>query len=346
MTAQHNNKSYVIGYSIDSAIFARELALNGDDVVYIQTGKLGYPLDDIRDFISYEDVVRLKTLGVVSGFTKLVNSRYAFVPYDQLKFVNSKNGLFQYPLNKSSFETAGEWEEMELCLLGVSEFRDTLDNATNFINIYKNFFPKWLYDSVLKFMGMNKWGGYRQSKFTRNALAREIDLSYLDCSNASTIYTPENGYEALCNELLNHDNIKTENTSIDSMKQFITSRVRDGQVYFMDNRIDYVCNYMYGRLDRVKFRAEPVTEQCVEEFIDVVNGVVLTPMSDYWCTSNRNGDMIRVYSDPITELNDNRISQISPTNTNKKLIDQYSKLLGLYSGKDLILEPLIMTTLI
>ena len=71
---KRHNKSYVIGYSIDSAIFARELALNGDEVVFIRTGTLGYPLDDIRDYISYEDVVRLKTLGVSSGFKKKLAS--------------------------------------------------------------------------------------------------------------------------------------------------------------------------------------------------------------------------------------------------------------------------------
>lgn len=338
-------QSYVVGYSLDSAMFARELALAGDKVLYINTGKLGYPLDDIKDYISYEDVIRLKTLGVCSGFNKLVNSRYAFIPYDQIKFVNSNNGLFQYPLTRASFETAGEWEEMSLCLLDVAQFRKTLNEASNFINIYKNFFPKWLYDSVLRYMGVNKWGGYRQSKFTRDALAREIDLSYLDCANTGAIYSPENGYNALCNELLDHENIEVRESNIESMRELIISRIKGITLYFMDNRVDYVCNYMYGKLDRVKFNVEVVTESCVEEFIDVDVGMVLTPMKDYWCTSNYLGDMIRVYSEPITELNDVRISEISPTNVNKKLLDQYGKLMSLYPNKYLVLTPLVVTTL-
>jgi UDP-galactopyranose mutase len=338
-------KNYVVGYTLDSAIFARELALSGDTVVYINTGPLGYPLDDIRDYISYEDVIRLKTMGMSTQFKKLSNSRYAFVPYEQLKFMNCANGLFSYPLNKSSFESAEEWEEMELCLVNVGEFRSTLDNATNFINIYKNFFPRWLYDSVLKYISINKWGGFRQSKFTRNALAREIDLSFLDSGNTGTVYSPVDGYKSLCEELLDHENITIQKSDIKDMRRFVTSRVKDGDVYFMDNRIDYVCNYTYGNFDRVKFNTERTNESGLDEFIDVSNGIVITPMKDYWCISNDNGDIIKVYSETIDTLNDSRISEISPTNNNKKLISEYSKLLKLYSGKQLLLNPLVITTI-
>jgi len=335
----------IIGYSLDSAMCAREVAQSGKQIHYYKTGKLGYPLDDIRDYIAYEDVLKLQSLGITAIFNKLYNSTYVFMPYEQLKFVNCRNGLINYPLNRSSFESAEEWEQVELCINKVNKFREDLKNATNFLNIYKKFFPKWLYDSFLKYIAINKWGGFRQSKFTKHALAKEINLEYLDCSNNGTIYKPEMGYEKLCESLLDHENIKIVEVDIKDIREFMIKRHKDMAIVLMDNRVDYICNYTYGNFDRVKFKTEITTSSQLEEFIDIDDGIVFTPMQDYFCISNDQGNVIKVSAKKIEEFNYTEQSQISPTNHNNKLYNEYKKMVNLYSRKLLNLDDVVVTTI-
>lgn len=340
------NKAYIIGYSLDSAMFARELVLKrGIDVVYLQTGKLGHPLDDIRDYISYENVLQIKSLGINAEFRKLTNSTFVFIPYNDLKFVNNRNGLISYPLNKSSFDSAEEWEQVEFCLANIGEFRENLESANNFINIYKNFFPKWLYDSLLKYMGINKWGGIRQSKFTREGLAREVDLSCLDGTNTGSVYRPIDGYEELCKEFLDHPKITVEQIDIRGVNKLLTKRFKTADVILADNRVDYICNYTYGAFDRVEFQTENTREQNLEEFYDISEGIVFTPTKDYWCISNELGDVIKVKSKYVDELKQRTQSVIPTTTYNRKLYGEYQKMLTLYSGKILYLSSQLNTAI-
>jgi len=335
----------LIGYSLDSVMWAREIALSGEKVYYIKTGKLGYPLDDIRDYISYEDVLKIKTLQINPLFKRMHNSSYVFLPYEQLKFVNNRNGLISYPLNENSFESAEEWEQIEVCLSKINKFRDELEKANNFLNIYKKFFPKWLYDCLLKYMGVNKWGGFRQSKFTKAALAKEINLSCLDGTTTGSIFRPEVGYEKLCDMMLEHENIKTFDMSIVDLKKFIIQRHKNMEVVLMDNRVDYICNYTCDNFDRVKFTGERIKDLHLEEFMDISEGIVLTPMKDYFCITNEEGRVIKVKATKIEDFNYIEQSDISPTNYNKKLYNEYKKMINLYSGKTLNLDPVVVTTI-
>lgn len=336
---------YVIGYSLDAVLLARELAVKGKKVTFLQTGKLGYPLDEIKDFISYEDMLRIKAMYINIPFKKMTNSTYSFIPYNQVKFVNNQNGLISWPLNRSSFDSADEWEQMEVCIANVDSFRDTLDKATNYINIYKNFFPKWLYDTIIKHIGINKWGGFRQSKFSRDGLAREIDLSCLDESSTGTVYAPTNGYNDLCNNALNHDNIKVDTIALRSIRKFMSNRFPNSDVILMDNRVDEIFGYLYGAFDRVKWTVEETEEQNLEEFIDVGNGIVFTPTKDYWCISNDHGKVTKVSTTLVDDLNTQAISQICFTSANKKMYSEYKKLVKLHSGKILTLMPMTQTVI-
>jgi UDP-galactopyranose mutase len=339
-------KTYIIGYSLDSAMFARELASKRDiEIVYLQTGTLGHPLDETRDYISYENVLQIKALGVDVEFKKLTNSTFVYIPFNDLKFVNTRNGLISYPLNKSSFDSAEEWEQVEFCLSTIGEFRENLENVNNFINIYKNFFPKWLYDSLLKHMGINKWGGIRQSKFTREGLAREIDLSCLDGSNTGSVYRPVNGYEQLCKTLLDHPNITMDTIDIRKVHSILTERNKMADIVLADNRVDMICNYTYGAFDRIEFMAEHSNEQNLEEFYDISEGIVFTPTKDYWCISNELGDIVKVRSRYIDELRYCKQSVIPTTTHNRKLYSEYQKMLTLYSGKILYLSSQLNTTI-
>lgn len=339
------DSAYIIGYSLDAVILARELAVKGKKVTFLQTGKLGYPLDEIKDYISYEDMLRIKAIHVNTPFKKLVNSTYAFIPYEQVKFVNSRNGLMSWPLNRSSIDSAEEWEQIEGCINGISAFRDKLDKATNYINIYKNFFPKWLYDTIIKHVGISKWGNFRQSKFSHEGLAREINLSCLDDNSTGVVYAPVDGYKSLCDDALNHDNITVSSIKLSQVRRLLSKRFPQSDVILMDNRVDEIFGYLYGAFDRVKWVVEESVEQNLEEFIDVGNGVVFTPTKDYWCISNDHGHITRIKTELIDELNTSAISQICFTSINKKMYSEYKKLVKLHSGKVLTLIPMTHTVI-
>ena len=339
------NKVYIIGYSLDSVMFARELAERGKIVTFMESGVLGYPLDDIHDYISYEDALKIKTLDGDSQFEKLHNATYVHIPYDELRFVNNRNGLISYPINESSFDSADEWEQVQFCLTNIKEFRDKLAASNNYINIYKNFFPKWLYDSLIKYMGINKWGGFRQSKFTRNGLDQEINLSCLDGKSTGTIYRPIGGYKELANRLLTHANIKRESIELKAIKPMLVRRYKDADVIVMDNRVDHVLGYMHGAFDRVLWETETSKESNIEELIDVDDGIVLTPTKEYWCVSNHNGIITKTHTKLVDELGCNSQSQLAPTTSNEKMYKEYKKLVSMYSGKLLHLGPMISTVI-
>lgn len=336
---------YIIGYSLDAVLLARELAVKGKKVTFLQTGKLGYPLDDINDYISYEDMLRVKAMHINVPFNKLINSTYAFIPYEQVKFVNNRNGLMNWPLNRTSIDSAEEWEQMESCITTIGEFREKLEKATNYINIYKNFFPKWLYDTIIKHIGINKWGGFRQSKFSREGLAREINLSCLDDTTTGVVYSPVGGYKNLSNIALDHENITLGSIRLSQVRKFLSQRFPESEVILMDNRVDEIFGYLYGAFDRVRWDVENTKEQNLEEFIDVGNGIVFTPTKDYWCISNDHGNITRITTKLIDDMNTGTISQICYTATNKKIYSEYKKLVKLHSNKILRLTPMTQTVI-
>ena len=333
------SSTYIVGYSIDACLYARNLANRGDKVIFMQTGTLGYPYDDVGDFVYESDVIKIrKILGEQLPFDELINSRYVYMPYDELKLVNSKNGLISYPLNKLSFESAEELDEVIDCAKGLDIFIDKMEKSNNYINMYKAFFPKWLYDSVIKYIAVNKWGGLRQSKLTRKALLKELDLSLMSGFGTGVIYRPTDGYEALCKKLLTHPNIRIDKVKATAITAAIKTRYNNSDFIIMDNRIDLFIGLHHGAFDRVDIRVETTSEQGLEEFIDVSDGIVFTPRKDYWCCTNKTGVIQKIYSSVADKASETTQSVICPTIVNTKMMEEYAELLGLYSGKQLNLK--------
>ena len=336
----------IIGYTLESVLWARQIALSGSKIVYIKSGKLGHPYDEVNEYLSLGDINLIKSLKVDFPVKKLHNGTYIHIPYDQLKFVNNRNGLISFPLNKSSFESAEEWEQIEICIKKLDKFRENLSNASNFVNIYKNFFPKWLYDCLLKHVGINKWGSFRQSKFTREALDKEINLSQLKNFGTGDVYRPKISYEKLCNSLLKNKNIEVKEITIEELRDFIVARHKNTEIALTDNRVDYICKYAHGNFDRVEFKCEKIKDPNMEEFIDIGEGIVFTPTKDYFCALKEEGIITKITSKKIDTLNYCEQSCLSPTAYNRKLYNEYKKLINLYSRKKLNFDPIFHTTVI
>lgn len=342
-----SKKTYVVGYTLDSCIFARDLANRGYTVTHVESGRLGYPYDLIGEYIIDSDMTRIETIiGKPVDCETVTNGRYAFMPYDMLKFINSKNGLVSYPINKLSFESAEELDEVLDCARGIEVFLEKIEKSTNYVNLYKSFFPKWLYDSLMKYITINKWGGIRQSKLTRRALLTELDISMIGGFGTGIMRRPTLGYESLCIDLLNHPNIKRDVIPANDLGKMIKSRFQNADVFIMDNRVDIAIGYHHGVFDRVLHTADVCNDQGMEEVLDVDVGIVLTPTQPYWCVSNKFGVIIKIYSTLINEPNKLIQSILCPTNINAKMVGDYESLMNLYSGKKLNLKQYAKTIII
>ncbi len=338
-------ETIIIGYSIDAALYARELAEADNKITFLKTAKLGYPLDDMKDCITEQSVNKLKVFLPNLEFKKHINYSYIFLPYNSLDFVNNHNGLINYPLNKKSFECAEESEQIEACSLNLDKLKVRLENSNNYINIYKKFFPKWLYDSLVKHIAINKWGGCKQSKFTKEALYKEVNLNFLNNPNSGILYEPMHSYEDICKALLSHSNIKIMEANVDKLKKLILEKNKIADVILMDNRVDYICGYAQGKFERVKLTIEPSVEKYHEELFEINQGIVFTPLKDYWCIINDFGNVRKMYSQCIRESS-KEASLLIPSIINKKIYEDYKYLLNLYSGKFLNLDTYIETTIL
>jgi hypothetical protein len=325
---------HIIGYNIDSVTLSRKLANNGFKVKFYNSGKLGHPYDDIGDFLREGSMKQLKTMLPELEFETLSNSTYAMFEHSQLKFVNSFNGLISYPINKSSFESAEEQEQIEYCAYETEEILDAINNSKNYINTYKKFFPRWLYDSCIRHISLNKWHT-RQSKLTRYSLIKEINLDYLDEFGTYNIYRPRVSYEDVCKNMLDHENIEYNTIDVNDIIHMLRKRFRNEEVILMDNRVDVICGYIHGNFHRVKLSVEDVNEPMAEEFINVDRGLVFTPMKEHFCATTEYGKSKRIYSSVVDDLSSTDLSIVVPTNDNFATFKEYEKLMTLYSGKNI-----------
>jgi hypothetical protein len=349
-----NNEVYIVGYSLDSCVAARKFAQEGNHVYHVCTGPLGYPHDEIGEFLTEEGRKVLLTYIPGLKLIPVFNSRYLFVPYDSLKMINNKNGLISFPLNKSSFETASELEQM--CAVNLDGFVSEIVESQNPSSVIKKHFPKWMYESIGKVMLGNKWG-FKQNKLSAGAFIKEFGITYgkdykkskmlgLNDTNNGTIYYPSVSYADLCEQFLDHPNISKETRNIEWLQKNINSRIKAKEYIVMDNRIDFACKYMAGKLDRSTMWSETIDPNAAEELIDMGEGVVQTPMKDHWCVSVQGKQVKKIFSKPIVSINTPVLGELADTLANEKTYQEYQEMIQLYSRKHLSLRRLIKTVLI
>jgi UDP-galactopyranose mutase len=337
----------VVGHSLEACCVARGLANDGNSVVFIQTGKLGWPADDMCDYISEYGYDVICDIGIVDDFLSLNNAQYAHVPYNKLQMTNDMNGIVSYPLNNTSFGSNDEIIQMRNRVTNLREFIKEINDAPNYINIYKKFFPKWLYESLIRRIGMNKWH-LRQSKISKANFIKELALDHLGNADNGYIYYPKNGYESLCTKILDDPMITVVERDIKDVKKIIPVNNRGKGMIIMDNRVDYLCNYIFGNLSRIDLKFDKVSFSELRDYdeyqcIDI--GTVLTPYKDYWSFSSGWQKASRVYSTERTMTSKEEYSIIQPLSANVKMLNDYRDLIDKYPGKKYI-YPRSMTVLL
>lgn len=343
---EHNIKRIVVGYTIDAVIEAHNIAMNPEnDVSFYSTGKLGEPLDKYNDYVSLDDAKRLTAILPELEFEEVPDCEYMYIPYDDITFKTSKNGLIQFPLSKISFDDMDEWKAASDGYHD-GKMQEILQNKgnspTRLISMYKQCMPKWFVDSIVRNTSNTRWSGISTSELTLNGYLYEFNLNKIDFDGVEKWYRPTISYNEICQKILNDNNISVHQADKDECYDILTNRRRE-YVTFMDNRVDYYLGYRNGMFDRCIMNSVPVTEypDYVSELDD---GFVRTPKSDYWGISKHGCDVRKLYSERIKAISDIPMSEIPMTKNNLRVYDAYSRILPLYGKfKNLNLQQKITT---
>lgn len=342
---EHCVKRIVVGYTLDAVIEAHDQSQNErDEVSFYSTGKLAEPLDKYNDFISYEDVKRLNAILPELEFDEFRRCDFMYIPYEQLKFKNSHNGLIPLPFNKISFDDLDEWTSVREGYFDehVQEIiRDQSNSPTRLITMFKQWLPKWFVDSVIRNVCNTRWAGIPTSSFTLNGYLYEFNLNHIDSDGIPVWYKPRTSYNEICNRILRKDNIPVYSASKEDCFRLLTDRSIEN-VTFMDNRVDHYLGYRGGMFDRCVMYAvgcdlPPIFEQ------DFDNGIIRTPTMTHWGICKYGNDVRKLYSKKMISITDVPTSDIPMTKNNLRIYDAYSKLLPLF-GKNKTLNLQQKTT--
>lgn len=339
-------KHIVVGYTLDAVLEAHNLAMNEEnDVEFYCTGELGEPLDKYNDFISYEDARRIGFILHGCGYEEISNAEWMYIPFDKLKFENSRNGLIQLPFNKNSFDNEEEWLAV-LNGFNHQNVQDILHNVSNsptrLITMFKQHLPKWFVDSIIRNVNDTRWKNVPTSSLTLNGYTYEFNLNKIGLDVHEKWYKPELTFKHICERILKTDNITIKSADKKMCFEFITNRNIEN-VTFMDNRIDYYMDYRLGMFDRREMCYE-IVDSYPEFLNEIYAGYVNTPTMDCWGYSKYNNEVRKLTCKEIKSIMDVPVSHIPMTKNNLRMYDAYSKILPLYGkNKNLNLNQKIKT---
>lgn len=342
-----SNDTYIIGYSLDSVLEAVRRKINGENVRFLATAKLGEPLDTYRDMISAQTVETIEAISPIKlGFDKYHNPRHIYIPFDKVSLKNSKNGVITFPLNRHSFEDEEEWKEACDAFKQESIMKLYLDKGntpSKLITAMKNGMPKKFVDTFGKALSMTRWRGINVSKLTMIGYSYEYSFSVLDKEYTETFYKPKKNFEYICSALL--DAMDIEVTPIDGKvcKKIILDKGFIDTLVVMDNRIDSYMDYICGMFDRVKMDVELV--KIPSAISTSGDGIFYTPLvDDFWGVNVIGDEAYKISASHVSTIYNDFISELPLTRTNAKMYNTYANMIKFYgSNKTLDINQRVVT---
>jgi hypothetical protein len=335
-----NNETYIMGYSLDSVIEAVRRKINGENVHFLATAKLGEPLDTYRDMVNAATVDMLKAITPIDlNFEKYHNPRHLYIPYDKVSITNTKNGVIAFPLNKNSFESEEEWKAVMDAF--TSEpiqklYQDKGNTPSKLITAMKNSMPKKFVDTFCKALSTTRWRGINVSKLTMIGYSYEYSFALLGTEYVETFYKPKCTYEQMCNDMLEAAGIEITPVTAKVCKKIIMDKEFTETLVVMDNRIDSYMDYICGMFDRVRMVVSPVKiPSAITSFGD---GIFYTPLVDEFWGVNVIGSMAyKLSAVHLNTIYNDFISELPLTRTNAKLYNTYAGMIKFY-GKNKTLD--------
>jgi hypothetical protein len=337
----------IIGYSLDAILEAVRLATSAEsEVVLLGTATPGDPLDTYGDCISsrYADVIS-ELMGGGVTFEEYVNPRHLYIPFDNVKIANRRNGVIQFPLSKKSFDDVGEWYE---CVEGIADktvtacMTDLALPPTKVITAMKTAMPPKFVDTFIKAMGVTRWRGVQLSKLSMQGFKYEFPLEYLAKEDYNEYFChPKASYHDICAKIMQRFGIGYRKITLKEAGEIIKDNQYPGHTIIMDNRVDQFVDYIGGRFERQRFSAINMNVPPELEFAG--DGLFYTPFSSCWAVSVFNGKAKRFMSEVVETLYGEDITEIPSTKANIKMYDTYVNLIKQFGNKELMLGQRVET---
>jgi hypothetical protein len=304
-------KAFVIGYSLDACVKVRELILEGHEVTLFKTGPLGGYYDTTYDWLLEDPKELLEKLETKHRMRVLENGFFVDLGrslglfYDINEFGHTKMPLAPLEINPLHF---------------VKEFME----ANNPTLMLKSAYGKQLYETVVAALGSKKYL-ITQTQASKGIMAAELGIEHIASGKPYVLYRPYGGFVSLCEKLTLGATVKEK--TIQDIRHLFTKPAFKNPVYMMDNRIDYVLDYVLGPIARISLRVEPRHSK-------KQNIVVKTPTMPSWAyteayTKGFRNEAYAIYSDKIKSLSDVPISVLVPTKDNAKIIKDYTDLVAI-----------------
>jgi len=337
----------IIGYSLDAIMEAIRVATSTEsEVIILGTANLGDPLDSYGDCISsrYADVIS-ELLGGNVIFEEYVNPRHLYLPFDNVKIANRRNGVIQFPLSKKSFDDESEWEECAKCIADkaiVTCMADLSLPPTKVISAMKSAMPSKFVDTFAKAMGITRWRGVQLSKLSMQGFKYEFPLEFIGKDDYNEYFCrPKMSFHDISTKLIKRFGIKYRRITLQEAGNIVKNNHYPGHTIIMDNRVDQFVDYIGGRFERQRFTA--INMKIPPELEFAGDGLFYTPLSACWAVSVFNGKAKRFMSEMVDTLYDNDITEIPSTKSNIKMYDTYVNLIRQYGNKELMLGQKVET---
>lgn len=332
--------TYIIGYSIDSVMEALRRKINGENVHFLATAKLGEPLDTYKDMVSSRAYEMINTITPIKlEFEKYHNPRHIYIPYDKVKIKNTKNGVISFPLSKNSFEDETEWKEVVESFKSdpiVSLYEDKGNTPSKLITAMKNNMPKKFVDTFGKALSTTRWRGINVSKLTMIGYSYEYSFELLGVEYTETFYKPKTSFESMCKRMLAAEGIDVTEIPQNVCKKIIMDKQFIDTLIVMDNRIDSYMDYICGMFDRIKMDVDPV--KIPSAISTAGDGIFYTPLVDEFWGVNVIGDLAyKLSATKINTIYNGFVSELPLTRTNAKMYNTYSNMIKFY-GKNKTLD--------
>lgn len=244
-----SEKYLIVGAGFSGAVIARELAEEGLQVVCID--KRNHIAGNCHTERDKETNIMIHKYGPHIFNTnnkevwEYVNNFGEFMPFKNKVIAETKNGIFSMPMN---LLTINQFFNKKLNPSTVAPFLKTKqENITvpnNFEEQALRFLGRELYDNFFYGYTKKQWG-CEPTELPASILKRlPIRFNYNDnYYNAIFQGIPKDGYSAIIENILNHENIEVQlNTSYDKLMN-----PNYGHVFY-SGRLDQYYDYQFGRL--------------------------------------------------------------------------------------------------
>lgn len=323
-------KTYVIGYSLDAVINACILAVEGKDVTFVRTGVLAEPMDSYHDMVTTNYAAVLEQFLPGLEYKYYRNPRHMYLPFSKVSVTNRDNGIFRLPFSKCTFtpEEGKKFAEAMQHPDIQKAYGDKSGTPSMLISAMRKNMPQEFVDTFIRPMQLTRWRGIPLSSLTMYGYLYEMPLEHFGEKFDEAFARPNIPFEEIASQMLARCAIDQMEMRPEAVGAFVKMKDDSREVYIMDNRVDQFFDYVCGQFDRIKMTCTQTA--CPKLLALAKDGIYYTPLHEYWGLMIDGDCCYKYESELVQTLYGTGITEIPLTRTNAKTYDEYRKIVSRY----------------